>query len=618
MVAELRPTLPPGISLSPWLDSSEVSEDRLKLLLKNAALGLGLVLLVLGAFLEPRLAFWVMLGIPLSFLGAMLLLPLLDVSINMVSLFAFIIVLGMVVDDAIVVGEAIYHRRQHGEPRLQAAIAGVREVSMPVVFAIVTTVLAFAPMLFVPGVGGKIFRNIPLIVIPVLLFSLVEALLILPAHLAHSKPTAPRGVLGWVVRRQEKVARGLEWFTSHVYARHLRAASRRRYLTLAVFVSILVATLGLVAGGRVGFVFMPRVESDMVSVRVELPFGAPVEDTRAAKERVEHAAREALAALGGEHYARGQFSQLGAATLSPGGGPDSGAGAHVAEVAVHLVPADARPFGAEAFSRQWREEIGELPGVERLSFDFATASSGEAPIAFDLRHPDPEQLEAAGARLAQRLSTYTGVFDVDDGFTEGKEQLDLTLTAEGRSLGLTAADVARQVRSAFFGAEALRQQRGRDEVRVYVRLPRSQQRSEQDVEDFLLRTPQGGVVPLRVAADVERGRSYAEILRRDGFRIAPVTADVDPAVTNANEVVARVIQQDLPALQEEFPGLTWRLGGEQREQREALGSLGRLFLLAMLAIYALLATALRSYVQPLIILSAVPFGVVGAVRGHVL
>jgi multidrug efflux pump subunit AcrB len=355
-------------------------------------------------------------------------------------------------------------------------------------------------------------------------------------------------------------------------------------------------------------------------VRLELPFGAPVEDTRAVKARAERAARQALEALGGERHLRGLFSQVGAATLSGGRGfrPETGSGPHVAEVAVHLVPAGQRPFGAEEFSRQWRQRLGEFPDVERLSFDFDTASSGEAPIAFDLRHSDPEVLEVAAARLARHLGTYAGVFDVNDGFTEGKEQLDLTLTQEGRSLGLTAADVAGQVRSAFFGAEALRQQRGRDEVRVYVRLPESQRRSEQDVERLILRIPQGGEVPLTVAANVERGRSYAELLRRDGFRIAPVTADVDPAVTNANEVTARIVQQVLPELQQDFPGLTWRLGGEQREQREAMGSLGQLFLLALLAIYALLAVALRSYVQPLIILSAVPFGMVGAVLGHVL
>jgi multidrug efflux pump subunit AcrB len=621
-IALKQPTLPEGVRLATWFDASEFYEDRINLLVRNAGYGLVLVLLILGIFLEMRLAFWVTLGIPISFIGAMLFLPSANVSINMLSLFAFIVVLGMVVDDAIVVGEAVYKHRQDGLPRLQAAIAGVREVAVPVTFAIATTMIAFAPMLFVPGFAGKFFRNIPVVVIIVLALSLFESLIILPAHLAHSKEPSSRGVFGWIHHQQQRVSRGIEWLIRRTYVPLLVRAAHRRYLTLAIAVAIFIAAVGLVAGGRIGFVFMPKIESDVAVALLEMPYGASPETTRAHMAHLQATARKTLAELGDPaREVRGVFAQIGALSMAAMGGPGgarTSTGGHLAEVAVYLVPASERAFTAQEFTRRWRAAAGELAGADSLKFTFDTGGSGQAPVAFDLSHPDPVRLERAAAELAARMDRFAGVFDVDNGTAPGKEQLDFRLKPEGKAAGVTETELARQVRSAFFGAEAQRLQRGRDELRVYVRLPEADRRSEHDIETLRIRTPGGGELPLGVAAEVTRGRSYTEIRRRDGRRIAEVTADVDPAVTNANQVVERVIATDLPELMARDPDLTWSFGGEQRDQAEIMDSLGRLFLLALIAMFALLAVAFRSYIQPVIIMMAIPFGMVGAIVGHLL
>jgi multidrug efflux pump subunit AcrB len=617
----LAASLPPGVEVATWFDGSEFLQGRIDLLSRNAKLGLILVLLILGLFLEVRLAFWVTIGIPASFLGAMLLLPAFDVSINMISLFAFILVLGMVVDDAIVIGEAIYARRQEGVGRIQAAIFGVRQMAVPVVFAILTTIIAYTPLLFVPGASGKFFRQIPIVVILTLLISLVEALLILPAHLAASKESKG-GVFGWIDRQQQRFGRFLERFIEGVYVPTLHWALRRRYLTFAIALAMLLGTCGVVGGGHLKFTFMPQIESDVIVASVELPFGAPVERTRAIEARIVAAAQEVLAETGGPAISRGLFSQIGAAGMLGGGGPrgPSGgdSGGHLAETAIYLVPIDQRQVSAAEFARRWRARLGELPGVERLSMNFETASSGGKPIAIELSHGDDRALEAAARDLAGRLEAFTGVYDIDSGFTGGKPQLDLELKPEARALGLTELELARQVRAAYFGAEAARQQRGRDEVRTFVRLPLDERESEYGFEQMIIRTPAGGEMPLGQAAEVRRGRSYTSIERINGRRAVTVTAMVDQTVANAQEINADLMKTVLPALVEDHPRLSWSFGGEQKQQAEIFGSLKENGILALLAIFGLLAIVFRSYVQPAIIMSAIPFGFIGAVVGHIL
>ncbi|MCX4240933.1 efflux RND transporter permease subunit [Paraliomyxa miuraensis] len=615
----LRTRLPEGVSVTPWVDWSQIYRERIDLLMRNAQLGLLLVLLVLGLFLEIRLAFWVTMGIPTSFLGALLLMPAMDVSVNMLSLFAFIVTLGMVVDDAIVVGENIHEARQRGEPPMRAAVRGARQVAIPVCFSIATTVVAFMPMLFVPGFSGKFYRVIPSIVISVLVISLVESLWVLPAHLAALKDPPERGLHGALHRQQQRVSRALERFVRRWYAPVLHGALRRRYLSLAVGLFMLLCTAGWIAGGRIGFRFMPEIDGSLALATIELPYGAAPEDTDRIRRHVLAAARRVLDDNGEEGILQGVFSQLGTPLPGdPGTANRAVVGGHLANVQVFLVPSGERELSSATFLQRWRREVGRVAGIENMRFSIALGPSPGAPINVELQHESMEVLEQASTELAEVLTTYPGVWDINDGFARGKPQLDLKMTNKASVLGLTAADVARQVRAAFYGAEALRQQVGRNEVRVVVRLPSDERRHVHDFENLLLRTPTGGEVPLREVAQIVPGRSWPVINRAEGVRFVEVTADVRTGEANPGTILDALAARELPALIERHPGLTYEFGGSQREQAKAMGSLGNGAWLAMIGIFALLAIPFRSYSQPIIVMAAIPFGLVGAILGHVI
>ncbi len=614
-------SLPPGIEFDIWTDTSEWYRSRVDLLMRNAIIGLILVLVILGLFLEVKLAFWVTMGIPISFIGALLFMPSTDVSINMISLFAFIIVLGMVVDDAIVVGEAVYKLRGEGRTRLEAAIEGVKEVAIPVTFSIITTVIAFSPMLFVSGPAGKFFRVVPITVILVLGISLFESLFILPAHLAHSRENSDSGLFGWIHRRQQRFANGVEWLISHTYVPTLMAAVRNRYLTVAVAIAIFIGSIGIIAGGRLEFTFIPRIENDLVVAEVELPYGSSAKDTKEAVEHVRKAAERALVKLGKPSVSRGLFYQVGAQVMAGTGGPNISFGldaAHQGEVAINLVDVDHRPFSSSEFVAVWRKEVGEVADIAKLKFTYSTGASAGAAMDFELTHADFTVAEEAAGVLAKKLATYDGVRDIDDGVERGKEQMNFHVTPEGEARGLTAAGVGRQVRDAFFGAEVLRQPRNSDEMRVYVRLPEGERATEDDVKDLRLFTPTGGEMLLAQAAVEQRGHTFTSIRRLDGRRIVNVTADIDEAVANADKITAEVLADILPAIAEQYPGLRYDLGSEQRSRQDSLGNLRTGFQLAMVAIIALLAIVFRSYIQWLVIMIVIPFGFVGAIIGHVI
>jgi len=616
---DLRPRLPEGVGVEIWNDTSEIYQDRINLLLRNARLGLILVLLALGLFLEIRLAFWVTMGIAISVVGSIILMPVTDVSLNMISLFAFILILGIVVDDAIVVGEAVYTQRQRGKPALRAAIDGVREVGGPVVFSVLTTVIAFTPLLFVPGIMGKFFINIPMIVIPILLLSLFESLFILPAHLAHGRSPSTRGFLGFVNRQQQRFSRGLERFVARAYQPFVRWVVRYRYITVATGLALLLLTAGVVGGGHVRFIFFPKIEGDLVSAGIQMPFGAPVAETRAVADTLTREANALIEEYGGpEGLVRGVYTDVGQSQAGFGAMQFLSGGSHLGMVQIFLVPAGERDLQTAQFATEWRKRVGEIAGVEKLSFNFNLGPSSGAPVAVELSHRDPQVLEVAAARLAEIVRTYDGVFDVDDGYTPGKEQLDLELRPEARALGLTELDLARQVRSSFFGTEAVRQQRGRDELRVYVRRPQAERVSEHSIEELTVRTPSGGEMMLRDAATIDRGRSYTQIVREDGRRVLTVTGDVDEKVTTGQEVTQNLVATALPQLLIDYPGLAFDVGGEQQQRMESLGALRIGFVFALLAMFALLAVAFRSYIQPVIVMAAIPFGFVGAVAGHLI
>lgn len=598
---EIRPTLPPGVEVTITDDRSDTYRQRLDLLLRNAAMGLGLVLLLLGLFLEIKLALWVTLGIPVSFLGGLLIMPMIGVTINMVSMFAFIIALGIVVDDAIIVGENIYEYRQRGLSHLEAALRGTRDVAVPVAFSILTNVVAFLPLLFIPGRMGQIWLVVPMVVITVFLVSWMESVLILPSHLAHTSDKPASRITARLHDGQQAFARLLQHFIRRVYAPFVDLALRWRFLTVAAFAVLLMLVIAYVASGRIGRILMPRVEADKSVATVRIPFGSPIEKARAVRDRLIATAREVAA-----EFPEGQLLV----------GVESKITENVIEIEALLNRPEIRPLSTIEMTRRWRERTGQIAGVESLQYAVDRGGPGSgAALTIELSHRDIDVLDRASNSLAAQLADFPNVKDINNGYTPGKPQLDFRLTEYGRSLGLTSAAVARQVRAAFYGSEALRQQRGRNELTVLVRLPESQRVHENDIERMLIRTPAGRDVPLLEVASVERGRAYTTITRREGRRTVSVTADVDPIgqTTRVQEELNRSI---LPRLAADFPGLSLGYEGRQADMKESTDALMYGLLMVLLAIYFLLAVPFRSYTQPAIVMISIPFGLVGAILGH--
>jgi multidrug efflux pump subunit AcrB len=602
-MADISDQLPPGVYWSISNDSADVYRQRLELLLKNAFWGLLLVILLLGAFLEFKLALWVTMGIPVSFLGAFLFLPGMDVTINMISMFAFIIALGIVVDDAIVVGENIYEYRNRGMSFLEASIQGARDVVMPVTFSILTNIVAFLPLCFVPGIMGKIWKVVPFVVITVFSISLIESVLILPAHLAFQRRHSKNRIAVFLHSCQQAFSRKFMRFIDVVFAPFLDFCISYRQITIALSLAVLIMVSSYVTSGRIGMILMPRVESDYASVKASLPFGSPQHKVQEVADLLVRNAQAIVDENGGERLSKGVYAEIDEDNI---------------DVRIFLTDPDVRPINTTKVTQLWRDRTGQLPGLESLLFEADRGGPGSgAALTVELSHRSIEVLDQASSKLAMILADFPNVKDIDDGYTPGKEQLNFTIRPEGQSLGLTAQEVARQVRNAFYGAEALRQQRGRNEIRVRVKFPKEQRISEFDVEQLLIRTPAGTDVPLLQVADVERGRSYTSITRRNGRRTVTVKANVEP-IEQSGQVIDTLKAEILPKLTMDYQGLGFAWEGQQADMQESMDSLYRGFLLALGAIYAMLAIPFRSYAQPLIVMVAIPFGIVGAVLGHQL
>ena len=624
---DVVPSLPAGVGLEIWNNDADILEDRLGLLVKNGLLGLTLVLISLALFLEIRLAFWVAVGIVVSFVGTFGVMAVLGVSINMMSLFAFTIAVGIVVDDAIVVGENIYAEKEKGHRGVIASIRGTRRITGPVIFAVLTTVVAFCPLLFVPSSIGRIVREIPIIVISVLLFSLIESLLVLPNHLSR----LPRR-RGPSTRREPHLARfqsgvesGLKRFIDGPLDRGLRLATRRPGIVIATGVAMIIVCVAMIPAGIIRVDFVPAVESDLVTASLEMPEGTPVQRTSEVAQTLETAGYTALGRLvsddsgGLEGLLTGVNVTIGlpARGTTPADDPAAGPQANIAAVEFKLVSSDERDVSAIDLQQQWREELGPLPEAKSLTISAELISFG-APVHVELSHPDPVRLALVGDTVVAKLREFAGVFDVQTDQDQGLREIQLDLVPEARTMGLTLDNLARQVRSAFFGDEALRVQRGREEMRVYVRLPEEERNAIADVEGYLVRTPGGGEVPLARVASVRFGNSPTTIRRKDGYRVLTVTADVNTNVVTGDEMTGILDGSILPELVVRNPGLTYSFGGEQQEQVESFGALGSGFALAMLVVYALLAIPFGSYTKPLIIMAAIPFGIIGAVLGHAI
>ena len=615
--------LPEGITLTVWQDQSLVLSDRLAIMLGNGAAGFLLVFIVLTLFLEMRLAFWVSLGIPISFLGALAVMPALDVSVNMASCFAFILVLGIVVDDAIIVGENVHRHQERGGDGLGGAVRGAQEIGKPVVYAVLTTAAAFVPLMLVESVFGQMFRVVPLVALPCLLFSLLESLGILPAHLAHRR----RRRAGPWRRLQQRIAGGLVWFVRDAYEPFLDAALRWRYVSAAAGLSTLVLTGGVALGGWTGFQFAPSIENEFMTASITMPLGTPAEATSDAVATFEAGVarlRDRLEDETGVDHFRHVATTIGDQPVQASGGGRVGrisadvvAAGNIGEVTIELAPAETRSYTSEQLGLLWRDETGPVPEAVAIDFHTSLLSAGD-DVDVELYGPDLDRLRAAADRLRGGLATYAGVFGIADTVRAGKSEMRLDIRPAAEGLGLRLQDLARQVRQAFYGEEAQRILRGRDEVRVMVRYPREQRRSLGNLEDMRIRLPGGGEVPFRQVALVEPGRGFASIRRIDRNRAVNVTASVDPQVVSTSALVADLRSRILPEVLAEFPDVFYVFRGTQEAQEEAVGDLRAGLLLALIMIFGLLAIPLRSYAQPIIIMGAIPFGLVGALWGHVV
>ena len=625
---EVVPALPDGVGITIWNDESQAYEERAALLLKNGVLGLLLVLIALSLFLEIRLALWVAAGIAISGIGTLAAMLVLDYAINTISLFSFVLAIGIVVDDAIVVADHIQDERKRGTPGVVAAIRGTRRIKVPLIFAVLTTVAAFVPLLFIPGGVGETWSALPVILIAMLLVSLVESLLVLPNHLSHLRGPewVPSNAFDrFFTRVQGRVDVLLNRFVQGPLDRVLRFATDQPAVTMAGAVGMLILSISLLPAGIVPTTLAADVEGDFATVTLDMPDGTTASRTHEVARELEAAGHRVIERLSrdrpedapplltGVTVTVGQGPRLEGGGLNPE--PTLNPQANIATIEFKLLGAQHRQLSTREVVQAWREEVGVLPYVRGITFSGEVIDLGN-PVEAVLSHPDPERLAQIADSVVDGLRGVGGVYDIRSDHTPGIPEIQLELRPEARTLGLTLEELAGQTRAAFFGAEAVRVQRGREEVRVYVRLPIDERSAITDVEGYLLRTPSGAEVPVTSVALLNPGVSPPAVRRRDGQRVVTVTADVDPTVISggeANSILADSILADLTAV---YPDLTYTFGGEQQEQLESLGALYRGFAIALLMIFVLLAIPLRSYTKPFIIMAVLPFGFIGVILGH--
>lgn len=606
ILREFESALPASVT---WRIDNNNAEDfrrRVSLVLENGLLAVVIVLVILSLFLELRLAFWVMMGMAISFVGGVLFMPVVGLSINMISLFGFLMVLGIVVDDAVVVGENVYESRERGKGHVRAAVEGAREIAGPVTFSILTNIVAFIPLMFIPGETGKFWKPLPIIVVIILALSLFEALFILPSHLAHAgKGTGKTRVGVRMHAAQQAFSRLFQRLVNGLYRPVLAAALRLRYVTATAAICLLAVIGSYSLSAHMGIILMPEVSADEIEAGVRLPVGTTPEQAARIAELVTTASLRMFeehdlyeVAEGIKTNVRGQSSFI--------------------DVEIVMKPPNERDMTAREVITLWRDSIGDLPGVDQITFEAERGPGGyRRDISIDLSHSDIAVLEHASAALVERASEFVNARDVNDDYNRGKTQFDFRLLPEGRVLGLTPADIGGQLRSAFYGSLALRLLRGTNEIEVRVKLPEEQRQDLYNLENLVIQTPTGVEVPLMDVVELTQGEAFSSITRRNGRRVVNVSMDVEPKRAT-RQVIGALNSEVLPQLRRDFPGITWSFEGSDAEMREATSSLWNGFALAMVIIYALLAVAFRSYLQPLIVLTAIPFGIVGAVIGHII
>jgi multidrug efflux pump subunit AcrB len=608
-IAQKAANLPGGVQVAAWADVSYYLKGRLDMMVKNLVMGAVLVFLILALFLRLKLAFWVMVGLPIAFMGAFFLMPMVDVTVNMLSLFGFILVLGIVVDDAIVIGESAYTNMRAKGHSVDSIVEGVHKVFVPATFGVLTTIAAFLPILLVTGVSGQFFAAIGWVVILCLAFSLVESKLILPAHLAHMKVKHyEKDTHNVFIRFQRFFSEGLHHFVDNKYSPLLARALKRRYLTLSIFVSLLILSIGLLAGGILRFVFFPDLTADFLQVEVEMNEGTPASQTHDALRRIQDGLWEVDRQVSAEQGV--ESGAVVSAVLSFARSDISG------QIITELVKENDDVISGPEVLRRWREAVGSIPGVKTLGFEGATGPGGGPAISLQLMGSNIEQVARAARDLENRIRGYEGVYDMRNSYERGTPEIKLNIKPEAESLGLTLSDLARQVRAGFYGEEVQRVQRGQDEVKVMVRFPRDERDSVGYLDNMRIRTPDGGRVPFHAVAEVELAESPTTIRRFDRERAVRLSAEVDKENYEPGKITDDILRKELPEVLALYPGVRHRLSGASQSQQEVTHDLIRGALFAVFLIYALMAIPLRSYAQPLIIMSVIPFGTIGALVGH--
>ena len=625
-VEKKRASLPEGVEMDLWVDRSHYLNGRLLMMTSNLWQGALLVFLILSLFLRMKVAGWVIIGIPITFLGAFFLMPFgpWPVTINMISLFGFIVVLGIVVDDAIIIGESVYTKIRADGHTIDNVVKGARRVAVPATFGVLTTIAAFAPMLFVGGIVGPFFEAMSMVVVLCLLFSLVESKLILPAHLVHAnikpvdeddlfRPQRHIPLLYRIPRFFQKIQRhtqhGLHRLIHDHYRPALEKALDNRGLVVAMFGGFLIITLGLLNSSLVRIVLFPESPGDFIRMELEMESGTAPEVRNGALDKIE----QAILTLNEEYVAENpdldpMIAHIGSFTTS-----DTGA---IAWTELPMV--DDRPLEVSEVTNLWRDAVGEIPGVKKLVFLDGNHFGGGPPLSFRFSGDDITALEEAAAELEVKLAEFDGVFDIENSFNTGGQEIKLAIKPEAEALGLTISSLGRQVRQAFYGEEAQRIQRGKDELRVMVRYPLEDRRSIADLENMRIRTPSGDEVPFGSVADVSFGKGYSSISRLNRARTITVSADIDPEIVEPGKLVKEISEEYMPALLSRYQGIAYGLEGASKEEQDFMANLTVASIAALFLIYALIAIPLHSYSQPLVIMSVIPFGLIGAVLGHII
>ncbi|HJN50832.1 MAG: efflux RND transporter permease subunit [Pseudomonadales bacterium] len=608
-VAERQATLPEGVELSAWADMSSMLDERMDMMLKNMAMGGLLVMIILSLFLHFKVAFWVMIGLPVAFLGAFSLMqtPGIDITVNIMSLFGFILVLGVVVDDAIIIGESAYAETEKSGYSVESIVIGAQRVAVPATFGVLTSICAFLPLVFQVGRTSAFSGAIGWVVILCLIFSLIESKLILPSHLAtmRSSHGKKRGVADWVDQ-------GLKSFVDRVYTPFLTMTMQYRSLTISVFVTLIILTFGLVAGGIVRSVWFPEFEGDFLMAEVELREGAPESLITSIVKQMDSSLREIDAELQAEYNFDENVVKNIFAVVN---------GGNSAMIQVDLLKSEDRgetKVPMKEIENRWRDKVGTIAGVQKLEFRSMNSMGGGKPVSFRVQGSDFDTVEAAAEALAEHLATYEGLFEVQSSSQAGPEELKLSIRPEAEALGISLMDLASQVRQAFYGTEAQRIQRGDSEVRVMVRYPRNERRSIGNLENMWIKTPDGRELPFHSVAEYRLERGYNVIRRQDGQRTVTVDASADLETIEPMQIVGQVFRNFNPTIKSSYPGVTLTVGGSSRAVQTSQAEMFSGFGVALFGIYILMAVPLKSYLQPLLIMIAIPFGIIGAVIGHLI